>query len=165
MISSFSSETRAQVVKEPLSMLIMSWLEISSSFLTSSPCTFVEPAMPNLHDPLPPKGRAGEAEGKGGQAGEAGLADGGGDGLDAGEEAGHEVRELPLRLRVVLLGLQDPPQSMGHLAGRFAIREVEGNRLMVMASVLMPYDSWLDMVDKAGRTATLGPANYPLHHR
>lgn len=48
MILSFSSDTNKQVVNEDFSMLIKSSLDNTSNFLTSSPWTFVDPAIPNL---------------------------------------------------------------------------------------------------------------------
>ena len=48
MTSSFSSETRAQVVKEDLRALMIRSLERTSSFFCSSPVTLVVPAMPKL---------------------------------------------------------------------------------------------------------------------
>lgn len=45
---SSSSLTSTQVVKDDLSMLMKSSLDSTSSFLTSSPCTLVVPAMPYL---------------------------------------------------------------------------------------------------------------------
>lgn len=45
---SFSSETNREVVKEDFNMLIKSSLDRTSNFLTSSPWTLVDPAIPNL---------------------------------------------------------------------------------------------------------------------
>lgn len=44
----FSSETKRAVVYEDVNMLINNSFERTSNFLTSSPCTFISPTVPNL---------------------------------------------------------------------------------------------------------------------
>lgn len=48
MTLGFSSDTRRQVVKEDLSMLMNKSLDNTSNFFTCSPCTLVSPDMPWL---------------------------------------------------------------------------------------------------------------------
>ena len=48
--SSFSSETSTAVFPDARSELIMMSFESTSSFFCSSPCTFVSPAAPMLHE-------------------------------------------------------------------------------------------------------------------
>lgn len=48
MTFSFSSDTNKQVVNDDFNMLTNNSLERTSSFLTSSPCTFVSPEIPCL---------------------------------------------------------------------------------------------------------------------